>query len=437
MQQRHRHKRRAYKWTAGRRRQVESKPRLQWSPEQISGWLVRHHGFSLSHERMYQHLCADRAGDGSLYTHVRHRSGSRRSPCSTTCKGDLPNRVSIDDRPPIVEGKTRIGDWEGDLMMGGQGGGALATLVDRKSRWTHLQRVVHTKQAEEVADNLIQGLKDHREKVHTLTVDNGTEFAQHEKVAKALKADVYFAHPYCAWERGLDENTNGLLRPYFPKGANFRIISDATIRQVEKGLNERPRKALEFRTPREIFDEKDIDPQIVHLKVESIVTTCRTCLRLPVPVERNRRSKWPAARRGGDYDIFRAVQQHVRPQETATRTNPLLHGQTGASRCGPVQGTRVGWGRVDDARWGYIGSRSVASADDLHRRKFRYLSHRSSGGVADFRWSPLSIPVRMRRHGLTLPLEAVRRNISTVGLSQREISTVPRPFSTSTDWSNN
>ncbi len=234
MQQRHRHKRRAYKWTAGRRRQVESKPRLQWSPEQISGWLVRHHGFSLSHERMYQHLCADRAGDGSLYTHVRHRSGSRRSPCSTTCKGDLPNRVSIDDRPPIVEGKTRIGDWEGDLMMGGQGGGALATLVDRKSRWTHLQRVVHTKQAEEVADNLIQGLKDHREKVHTLTVDNGTEFAQHEKVAKALKADVYFAHPYCAWERGLDENTNGLLRPYFPKGANFRIISDATIRQVEK-----------------------------------------------------------------------------------------------------------------------------------------------------------------------------------------------------------
>ena len=143
--------------------------------------------------------------------------------------------------------------------------------------------------------------------------------------------------------------------------------------------------------------------------------------------------------------------------------NPMLHGQTGASRCGPVQGTRVGWGRVDDARWGYIVSRSVgdalkagigaqicrnkparrwnldqalANADDLHRRKFRYLSHRSSGGVADFRWLPLSIPVRMRRHGLTLPLEAVRRNISSVGLSQREISTVPRPFSTSTDWSN-
>ena len=153
-------------------------------------------------------------------------------------------------------------------MMGGQGGGALATLVDRKSRWTRLQRV-HTKQAEEVADTLIEGLKDHREKVHTLTVDNGTEFAQHEKVAKALKADVYFAHPYCAWERGLNENTNGLLRQYFPKGTNFKIISDAKIRQVEKRLNERPRKALGFRTPQEVFDEKDLDSYIVHLNVES------------------------------------------------------------------------------------------------------------------------------------------------------------------------
>ena len=158
-----------------------------------------------------------------------------------------------------------------------------------------------------------------------MTVDNGTEFAQHEKEANALKADVYFAHPYCTWERGHNENTNGLLRPYFPEGTNFKIISDAKIRQVEKRLNERPRKALGFRTPQEIFDEKDIDASIVHLKVESTVATFRTCLRLSAPVDRNRRSKWPAARRGGDYDTFRAVQQHLRPQETPTRTNPLLH----------------------------------------------------------------------------------------------------------------
>ena len=110
-----------------------------------------------------------------------------------------------------------------------------------------------------MADILIEGLKDYREKVQTLTVDNGTEFAQHEKVAKALKADVYFAHPYCAWERGLNENTNGLLRQYSPKGTNFKIISDAKIRQVEKQLNERPRKALGFRTPQEVFDGKDLD----------------------------------------------------------------------------------------------------------------------------------------------------------------------------------
>ena len=258
MQQRHRHKRRAYKWTGHWRRLIEGKLRLQWSPEQISGWLFCHHRFSLSHERIYQHIRADRVAGGSLYTDLRHRLGTRRSFSSTAYKGRVPNRVSIDDRPLIVEEKTRIGDWEGDLMMGGQGGGALATLVDRKSRWTRLQRV-HTKQAEEVADTLIEGLKDYRKRVHTLTVDNGTEFAQHEKVANALKADVYFAHPYCAWERGLNENTNGLLRPYFPKGSNFKTISDAKIRQVEKRLNERPRKTLGFRTPQEVFDEKNLD----------------------------------------------------------------------------------------------------------------------------------------------------------------------------------
>ena len=258
VQQRHHHKRRAYKWTGHWRRLIEGKLRLQWSPEQISGWLFCHPRFSLSHERIYQHIRADRVAGGSLYTHLRHRLGTRRSFSSTDYKGRVPNRGSIDDRPLIVEEKTRIGDWEGDLMMGGQGGGALATLVDRKSRWTRLQRV-HTKQAEEVADTLIEGLKDYRKRVHTLTVDNGTEFAQHEKVANALKADVYFAHPYCAWERGLNENTNGLLRQYFPKGSNFKTISDAKVRQVEKRLNERPRKALGFRTPQEVFDEKDLD----------------------------------------------------------------------------------------------------------------------------------------------------------------------------------
>ena len=125
-----------YKWTGHWSRLIEGKLRLQWSPEQISGWLFWHHRFSLSHERIYQHIRADRVAGGSLYTHLRHRLGTRRSFSSTDYKGRVSNRVSIDDRPLIVEEKTRIGDWEGDLMMGGQGGGALATLVDRKSRWT-------------------------------------------------------------------------------------------------------------------------------------------------------------------------------------------------------------------------------------------------------------------------------------------------------------
>ena len=182
-QQRHLHKRRAYKWTGHWGRIIERKLRLQWSPEQISGWLFCQHHFSLSQERIYHHIRADRAAGGSLHTHLRLRLDPHRSKKATDYKGGLPNRISIDDRPPIVEEKTRIGDWEGDLMMGGQGGGALATLVDRKNRWARLQRV-HTKQADQVADILIEGLKDHREKVQTLTVDKARNLPSMKKSPK-------------------------------------------------------------------------------------------------------------------------------------------------------------------------------------------------------------------------------------------------------------
>ena len=140
-------------------------------------------------------------------------------------------------------------------MMGGQGGGALLTLVEQKSRFTRIEPV-DSKHADHVAQVLINALRDHKQQVHTLTMDNGNEFAQHQKVKKALRADVYFAHPYCAWQRGLNENTNGLLRQYFPKGINFKTVSRAKIQQVEQRLNNRPRKGLEFQTPNEIFHAK-------------------------------------------------------------------------------------------------------------------------------------------------------------------------------------
>jgi len=254
-QQRRTQVRRPLKWTGRCRRLVEGKLHHQWSPEQIAGWLVRDHALSISHERIYQHIRADRQAGGLLHTALRHRLRSHRPSSPARYKGSIPNRVSIEDRPAIVEKKTRIGDWEVDLMMGGHGGGGLLTLVERKSRFTRIEPV-KTKHADHVAEILISALDAHKGQVHTLTMDNGNEFAHHETVHKELKAEVYFARPYCAWERGLNENTNGLLRQYFPKGTNFKAVSNAKIRQAENRLNNRPRKGLGFRTPNEMFQPK-------------------------------------------------------------------------------------------------------------------------------------------------------------------------------------
>jgi len=148
--------------------------------------------------------------------------------------------------------KTRIGDWEVDLMMGGHGGGGLLTLLDRKTRFIRIEPVL-SKHADHVADVIIRALSEIKGQVHTLTMDNGNEFAQHKRVAKALLAKVYFVHPYCAWECGANENTNELLRPYFLKRTNVKTITQANIRRAENWLNNRPRKALEFRSPNEVF----------------------------------------------------------------------------------------------------------------------------------------------------------------------------------------
>ena len=255
-QQRRTDRRRPLKWTGRFRRRVEGKLRHDWSPEQIAGWLGRNETFSISHERIYQHIHMDRDRGGLLHTHLRQHQRPKRVSSKAEYKGSIPHRVSIDDRPTVVDEKARIGDWEVDLMMGGHGGGGLLTLVDRKSRFTRIEPVL-SKHADHVADVIIGALSEIKDQVHTLTMDNGNEFAQHERVAKALQAKVYFAHPYCAWERGLNENTNGLLRQYFPKGTHFKTITQAKIRRAENRLNDRPRKILEFRPPKDIFQHDD------------------------------------------------------------------------------------------------------------------------------------------------------------------------------------
>lgn len=240
------------KWTRRYQQLVESKLRQQWSPEQIADWLQQTQRVSLSHERIYQYLRADRLAGGNWHKQLRRRLGLRRARRSIAYKGKIIQRVSIDQRPSIVDDKSRIGDWEADLMLGGQGGGALLTVVERKSRWTCMARLP-SKQSEVVAEALINLLRPYKKQVETVTVDNGNEFAQHVNVSKALQASVYFAHPYCAWQRGLNENTNGLLRQYFPKGTNFKSIRQAKLDQIQKQLNQRPRKGLGFLTPQQIF----------------------------------------------------------------------------------------------------------------------------------------------------------------------------------------
>jgi len=233
--------------------QVEEKLCQEWSPEQIAGWLPRTGGISLSHERIYQHVWTDRQAGGSLYTHLRQSHKKRKKRYGKPDgRGQIRNRVSIEQRPEVVAEKSRIGDWEIDLVVGRKQHGALVTLVERRSRYTVMGKVA-TKQAEEVATTTIDLLEPKQEHTHTITADNGKEFAAHQRIGQALQAQVYFAHPYHAWERGLNENTNGLIRQYFPKYTDLETVTDADIQHVLERLNHRPRKRLGFRSPDEVW----------------------------------------------------------------------------------------------------------------------------------------------------------------------------------------
>ena len=155
-------------------------------------------------------------------------------------------------RPKIVEQRKRLGDWEADTIIGTQHKEALVSLVERKSRFVLLKKVAR-KTAVMVEQAIIELLAAFSDKVHTLTSDNGREFANHQQIASQLKARFYFAHPFAAWERGTNENTNGLVRQYFSKNCDFTIITDAEVEHVVQRLNTRPRKTLGFRTPQQVF----------------------------------------------------------------------------------------------------------------------------------------------------------------------------------------
>jgi len=226
--------------------------RLDWSPEQISGYLSKEQLLTVSHEWIYQHIYQDKHIGGQLWKHLRCQKKRRKRYGSYEKRGQIPHRVWIDQRPAVVEERSRIGDWEADTIISQGKQKAILTLTERKSRLT-LMRKVNDRTAETVKQAMIDLLRPFTSQTLTITCDNGKEFTDHPVIAQTLNADVYFAHPQAAWERGSNENANGLIRQYFPKGTNFADLSDEDIRKAEMRLNHRPRKCLGFSSPNMVF----------------------------------------------------------------------------------------------------------------------------------------------------------------------------------------
>jgi IS30 family transposase len=252
----------AHRKSAQRRRAASTQPRIHeehwraietrivegWSPDQIAG----HEDFTVSHERIYQHIATDRQKGGSLWTHLRCRKRRRRHRCDTPRQRQRFRGRPISERPAIVESRQRVGDWEGDTIVG-KGLARVVTLVERKSGLLRIRRVANG-EANTVLHAIVHALYPVRARVRTLTWDNGSEFAEHALIDIALEAKSYFAEPYSSWQRGSNENANGLLRQYLPKRCDLSTFSDAQLQQIEDKLNQRPRKRLGYRTPQRVFD---------------------------------------------------------------------------------------------------------------------------------------------------------------------------------------
>ena len=236
---------------------VEEKLRQAWRPEQVSGWLEKCQAVQISHEWIYQYILTEKQAGGDLYTHLRQHGKRRKRYGQYDRRGKLQNRVSSEERPQLVEQRERLGDWEVDTLVGKGHRGALVSLVERKSRYTLLQPVTQ-RLANLVADAMISLLQPFTDLVHTITGDNGKEFAEHLRIAETLKANFYFAHPYSAWERGTNENTNGLVRQYFPKKTDFSKVARAETQVAVDRLNHRPRKCLDFKSPFEVFFDQSV-----------------------------------------------------------------------------------------------------------------------------------------------------------------------------------
>ena len=244
------------------RQAVSRKLGLNWSPEQIAGWLKRTHpedgSYQVSHETIYRSLFVQTRGvlKKELLQHLRSKRTIRRSKQATqkgSDHGQIKDMISIRERPASVEDRAVPGHWEGDLLSGSKNS-HIATLVERHTRYVMLAKVANKETNTVVSALIKQAKKLPTELYKSLTWDRGKELAAHKQFTLATDIDVYFCDPQSPWQRGSNENTNGLLRQYFPKGTDLSVYSQADLNRVARQLNERPRKTLEFETPAERFN---------------------------------------------------------------------------------------------------------------------------------------------------------------------------------------
>ena len=244
----------AVKWTDEAEHLVTSLLKNKWSPEQIAGWLKKRHTLSLSHQRIYQFVQSEKECGGELFKNLRqgHKKRRKKYGKNRVNQVKIKNRVPISKRPASIEKRQSAGHWEGDTIIGKNHKKAMITLVERKFGYTVIEKV-DSKNAALVARKICKAVSKYNEKVKSITFDNGLEFAAHEIIAKILRCKIYFADPYSSYQRGTNENTNGLIRQYFPKGSDFSEYSRDDVRHAMKSLNGRPRKRLKYSTPMEQF----------------------------------------------------------------------------------------------------------------------------------------------------------------------------------------
>ena len=234
---------------------IESLIGQDYSPEQVVGHCNNNGIKCVSIETIYLHIWKDKRHGGTLHQHLR-RKGRRykKRGANNTGRGQIPDRVSIDKRPSIVDKKLRFGDLEADTIVGKDHKGAIVTLNDRASGMLKMKKT-KTREATEVRVAINEMLEDWIPFINTITADNGKEFSEHKKISEQCQIDFYFANPYSPWERGANENLNGLIRQYFPKKTDFSTITDHEIETIERKLNNRPRKRFNFETPLQTMEK--------------------------------------------------------------------------------------------------------------------------------------------------------------------------------------